>query len=162
MNIAKAELSATAMARLLRMTPRRLQQLAAEGHAVRSGRGKYELLGTVHGYLDALTSRTSIERFREERAGHERVKRELAELELAQKRRELVPDVDVERSLIAVTSPIAMRLDALPLRAPEMRACLSDAEAENRLREIVHQMRSEIADLAERYRDEMLPPEGAE
>jgi hypothetical protein len=90
------------------------------------------------------------------------VKRELAELELAQKRRELIPEADFEAALVSVTSPIAMRLDALPLRAPEVRACASDAEAENKLREIVNALRTEIADLSQRYRDEMLRPEGAE
>lgn len=46
--------SSRELAGLLRVTPRRVEQLAAEGIAVRTGRGRYDLAQSVGRYCDAL------------------------------------------------------------------------------------------------------------
>jgi len=45
---------ATAAAALIKVTPRRLQQLVKEGWITRAGRGGYSVVGVVHGYIDFL------------------------------------------------------------------------------------------------------------
>ncbi len=51
---ADRELGAKAMATLLGITPRRLQQLAAEEYVERGTRGRYRLGETVRGYVKSL------------------------------------------------------------------------------------------------------------
>lgn len=48
----KGLVGADQAARLIRVTPRRLQQLAAEGYIKKFGRGQYSLVQVVQGYLD--------------------------------------------------------------------------------------------------------------
>jgi phage terminase Nu1 subunit (DNA packaging protein) len=66
----------------------------------------------------------------------------------AQMRGELVPIADVEAGYLAITSPIATKLDGLPSKAaPEVRATSTDAEAEAVLRRHITEARTELADV---------------
>jgi hypothetical protein len=82
-----------------------------------------------------------------QRARHDAARADLAELDLKERLGDLVPRADVEEALLAVTSPIALRLDALATKAaPEARATRSDAEAEAIIKRFVDEARTEIAD----------------
>ena len=43
-----------AISKLLKLTERRVQQLAKDGIIPKAERGKYDLVGSVHGYVDFL------------------------------------------------------------------------------------------------------------
>lgn len=84
-------------ARLLMLTPRRLRQLAADGHIPGAVRGRYPLAAVITGYLRFL--RDSIERAAENNAGAglASAKEKEIRLRLAQREAQLVDAVDVER-----------------------------------------------------------------
>lgn len=48
----KGLIGAEQAARIIRVTPRRLQQLVADGYIKKTGRGQYSPIQVVHGYLD--------------------------------------------------------------------------------------------------------------
>ncbi len=82
-----------------------------------------------------------------ERARLDRVRRERAELDLAQARGDLIASGEFTEALLAVTSPIAAALDALPTRAaPELVGLSTIGEIEARLRETVNRLRTDLAD----------------
>lgn len=89
----------------------------------------------------------------DERARLDAARADLAELEAAKRRRELVPDVDVAEALLAVSGPMAAALEGLHVRAtPAVRAAATDAEAADVLKRFVDQIRRDLADLGAAYR----------
>ena len=46
-----------AIAKLLKLSERRIQQLAKEGVIPKAERGKYDLIGSVQGYIDFLKAK---------------------------------------------------------------------------------------------------------
>lgn len=84
-------------ARLLMLTPRRLRQLAADGHIPSAVRGRYPLAAVITGYLRFLRER--IERAAENNAGASLASAKEREIGLRLRLREaeLVDAGDVER-----------------------------------------------------------------
>lgn len=82
--------------KLLMVTPRRLRQLAAEGHIPSATKGRYPLAGVVRGYLAFL--KESVERSAENPgAGLASAKEKETRLRLRQREAQIVDAVDVER-----------------------------------------------------------------
>jgi len=83
-------------ARLLMLTPRRLRQLAADGHIPAAVKGRYPLAPTVRGYLAFL--RESIERAAENNAGAglASAKEKEIRLRLRQREAQLIDAEDAE------------------------------------------------------------------
>jgi len=83
-------------ARLLMLTPRRLRQLAADGHIPSAVRGRYPLAAVITGYLRFL--RESIERAAENNAGAglASAKEREIRLRLAQREATLIDATDAE------------------------------------------------------------------
>lgn len=83
-------------ARLLMLTPRRLRQLAADGHIPAAVKGRYPLAGLVRGYTRFL--RESIERAAENNAGAglASAKEKEIRLRLRQREAELIDADDAE------------------------------------------------------------------
>lgn len=120
--------SVETIAKLLQVTPRRVQQLSKEGYIPKSSRGKYELIGSVQGYIRFLKSQINDEDDDENVDGSGRHKSRLlkaradkAEIELAEIRGDIVridavADIisreysDVRTSLQSVASRCASRL----------------------------------------------------
>jgi phage terminase Nu1 subunit (DNA packaging protein) len=83
-----------------------------------------------------------------ERARLAREQADAKAMENAVSRGELIPKPDVETAMLAVTSPIALKLDGLPSKAaPEVRAAPTDAQAEAILRRHIDEARAGIADI---------------
>jgi len=81
--------------KLLMISPRRLRQLAADGHIPPAVRGRYPLAATVQGYLSFL--KESIERSAaNENAGLASAKAKEIRLRLAQREAQLIDTIDVE------------------------------------------------------------------
>ncbi len=47
----------TAISKLLKLTERRIQQLAKDNIIPKAERGKYDLINSVHGYIDFLKAK---------------------------------------------------------------------------------------------------------
>src|SRR5918997_5815277 len=99
---APATYPAETIARLLDLTPRRVQQLVAEGVIPRAERGRYEVVPVVRAYVRylrerAMASEVGQDAFAQHRARLTKARADMAELEHAQMLRDLVPAAQVGR-----------------------------------------------------------------
>lgn len=105
------------LAKLLDLTTARIQQLAAAGVLVKRGRGQFVLGEGVRNYVAFLRRRGSSSGgldLRQERARLVRLQGDLAELELARERREVVPIDEVAGAVSEEYSAVRARLLAIP------------------------------------------------
>ncbi len=116
------------IAERLKLTPRRIQQLAGEG-LPRVTRGKYDVDAVLDWYIAKLERQLAGETDEEGELAH-RYKEELRllsaradqqELELASRRRELVSIADVEQEMTNLVITTKARILTVPARvAPEL------------------------------------------
>lgn len=145
--------SVDVLARLFGLTPRRIQQLTAEGVIPRSERGQYALVPCVQAYVGHL--RSTIEQTQRETArldtsdGGQRLKAaqaSLAELDLALRTGRVVPVADVERDVGVVFDRLRAKLVALPGKwGPMLVGCRTIAEATARLEPAVHDAMADLS-----------------
>jgi phage terminase Nu1 subunit (DNA packaging protein) len=118
------------IAKLLILTEQRVQQLTQEGVIPKVARGKYELVGAVHGYIKYLRDRAVgadlPDSVGDSKSRILRAKAEMAEREAKEKSGKLV---DVEQMILVVTS-IVMRMRTRLLAIPVKAAPLVAVEAE--------------------------------
>lgn len=132
------EVSSAFMASVLGFTPTRLRQIENEGHAVKFGRGRWDLVGTVKAYLEYLRDEFqgrggkeySSERTRKLRASAGR-----EEVKLAQENEELgyIEDFESEQMELALKYREAMEL-------------IPEAIAERLAKKPVHVIKRELAE----------------
>lgn len=108
------------LCKLFDLTPRRVQQLTAEGVLVKTTRGLYDLVASVKGYVKYL--RALAERGADRDPGGWDVRRrranaETAELELAQKRGEVVNLAEVMESDQRLATVVRSGMLAVPGKA---------------------------------------------
>ena len=113
--------NARELARFLNVQERRIQQLAREDLVVRVARGRYDLRASVARYVGSLQSRLASQGpelgedpAEAERTALARVRRETAELELAEKRRKVLDRDQVERLLVSIAVGTQTRILAVP------------------------------------------------
>lgn len=140
---------------MLNLTPRRVQQLAKQGVIPRANRGVYPLAACVRGYIQflqrAIESGGAAQR-RDEQAGLAQARARkadadaaLAELDLAQKRGELVRRDDVLRAWDNVLDRLRARIVAFPPKAaPHVVGCDNVRQAVRVLEGVAEEL---IADL---------------
>ena len=111
------------ISRLLNLTPRRVQQLAKEGVIPKAGRGKYRLAPTVRGYVVYLQEKLDNPgaegriNLNEERARKTKAEADLAEMEVAKRRGELIDTVDVKEAWQSILTEVrANLLHNVPVR----------------------------------------------
>lgn len=146
-----------AMAYLLNLTVRRLQQLAAEGTIPKPVDGRYELVGTVRGYVRYLQELAAgqsqglvTERARVVREQADKLARENA---LA--RGELVPAGEVEDVLQAAFGRCRARLLALPSQVAPRLAAESDLHrCHDIVKEQIHDVCRELARTGSDFADD--------
>lgn len=129
-------------AKLLDLTPRRIQQLVKDGIVQRDSRGQYDLVALVRGYVGYL--REQLGRGpdqNEERARLLSAKAELAEMEAAEKAGRLVDAEEMERAIFSAVRDIRQAFAALPDRVAAELAAESDEIA------IVTRLRAEIGEV---------------
>lgn len=137
--------------RLLDLSERRVQQLAREGVIPRAERGNYDLVGAVRGYVRYLREQVSraeagIADLGSERARLVKAKADLAEMEAAERREDLLPAPDVTAAWTEIMALVRARLLALPDKiAPVVHETTSIAEARGVVRKAIHDVLAEIA-----------------
>lgn len=151
------------IAKLLRLTPRRVQQLTAEGVIPKAERGRYELAPAVQGYIDYLNDRLAGKiagedggtgvTWQAERTQKMRADRMASEIELARMRHEVVELSIVKEEVSRAFSAIRTRLLSLgPTLAPQLAAAKTANEAralvDDRVIEALHAISSGVFELA--------------
>jgi len=129
------KLPGAALARLLNISLRRIQQLAKEGVLPKSEKGSYALAASVRGYVIYLQQTGVVDGVDPDRL--EPFKRrahyqaEVEKLTLGVKSGELIPRAEVEREFARIYDVIARFLDVLPDRLE--RAGMVDPQAAERI-----------------------------
>ena len=108
----------TAIAKLLRLTERRVQQLAKDDIIPKGERGKYDLIGSVHGYIDFLKAKAGGDFTAEEVLKNKnkllKAKAEIAEIEKMKATGELIPKEEVKRTWLELVHKIKQKLLSMP------------------------------------------------
>ena len=107
-----------AIAKLLKLTPRRVQQLAKDGIVPKAERGKYDLVSSVHGYIDFLKAKAggefTIEEVNKNKNKLIKAKAELAEIEKMKATSELIPQEEVKSSWLELVHKLKQKLLSIP------------------------------------------------
>ena len=136
--------TAAELAALLRLTTRRVAQLVTEGVISRLPDGTYDLADSIERfYIFKIQPPESLD-YAEEKAKHEKVKRELAELELARQRGQVHSSEDVELVMTDMLTNLRAQLLAIPAklapaladRSREHIYAVLEAEIKDRLTEL--------------------------
>ena len=110
------------IAKLLMISERRVQQLTKDGVIPKSERGRYELAPAVQGYIKFLSDRNLkvdgnvVIDFNAEKARKTKAEADLAEMEAAKTKGDLVLLRDVERGLEYAFAEIKTNLRSVPSR----------------------------------------------
>ncbi len=107
--------AASTIAKLLRMTVRRLTQLANEGIAIRVAHGRYDLTKTVQNYIRYLKAQTPERGSKrdEDQTALLSTRREMAEIELGERRGDLFAREAVESVVVETLVLMTQRLEGL-------------------------------------------------
>lgn len=110
----------TAIAKLLMMTPRRVQQLTADGVIPKTDRGRYEVVGAVQGYIKylqdrAITGGGDID-YASEKSRLTRAQADLAEIDVARARGDVIGAEQLTRNLTNLFTEIRTNLRNVPGR----------------------------------------------
>nr|DAN07190.1 MAG TPA: DNA packaging protein [Caudoviricetes sp.] len=118
------------MAKLLMVSERRIQQLAKEGVIPRADRGRYELVPTVQGYIKYLQDRCSGEAvaydYAVEKARLTKAQADLAEIEVARARQDVVGLAQIGRNLTNLFTIVRTNVRNVPGRIVSSLAGLTD------------------------------------
>ena len=131
------ELGTDVMAKMLKLTARRLQQLENEGVVQKSERGRWPMIPTLHAYIDylrALATRgdvegTTADAYTTERARLTKTKADIAELERQKLAGEVIPADAVQSAWAALLSVARTRLMGIGSKlAPRLKVLTTDNE----------------------------------
>lgn len=143
--------SIAVIAKLLDLSERRVQQLGRDGVIPKPERGQYDLVGAVRGYVRFLREQAArngggTADFGTERVRLIKAKADLAEMEAAAMRGDLVAAEAVEQAWTAVLALLKQRLLVLPDRiAPLVHEESTIAGARNLIRKAVVETLAELA-----------------
>ena len=141
------------ISKLLDLTPRRVQQLSAEGIIPKAERGRYELVPAVQGYIKFLKERSikadaSGDDYNAHRTRLTKVRADMAEIEKAQIEEQLIPSSDVENAWLEVSQNMRQKLLAFPQRvSPEVYAAEKLVEVKTILKDHIYDALQEIANV---------------
>jgi len=141
------------ISKLLDLTPRRVQQLSAEGIIPKAERGRYELVPAVQGYIKYLKERSikadaSGDDYNAHRTRLTKVRADMAEIEKAQIEEQLIPSSDVENAWLEVSQNMRQKLLAFPQRvSPEVYAAEKLVEVKTILKDHIYDALQEIANV---------------
>lgn len=124
MTVSSTLCSITTLAKVLGVSPRRVQQLALEGHVVKGGgRGEYELVGSIRHYIAYCESRIQSKEGGVNESSLSAARKRLIEVqtektvcELAILRKEWVAEADVSEMVGEITQRYIRGLESLPGR----------------------------------------------
>ena len=142
--------STTTIAKLLKLSDRRVQQLTKDGIIPKVDRGKYELVPAVHGYIDYLRHQMSAEVSTNDIVKNKNrltlATAELREIEKSQLEGELIPALEIKKTWLHYVNLIKTKLMSIPNKtAPQMVTVNNINDAKNILKERIHETLNEIA-----------------
>lgn len=113
--------TASYLAELLAISERRVNQLAADGTIKRDADGKFDPPSSIEAYYTFKLKTNEKVDYEKEKALHEAVKREKAEIQLEHYKGTLLSATDVERAMSSMILTAKSRLLALPAKvAPKV------------------------------------------
>ena len=108
----------TAISKLLKLTERRVQQLAKDDIIPKAERGKYDLISSVHGYIDFLKAKAGGDFTAEDVIKNKnklmKAKAEIAEIEKMKATGELIPKEEVKNTWLELINKVKQKLLAIP------------------------------------------------
>jgi len=145
------------IAMLLMITDRRLRQLAQEGTVPKATHGRYPLIGCVQGYVKYLQQlKSGTDERASEATRLTKVRADVHEIELAEKRGELYPREVIDQALFEACTSLTAMLDGSASRIASqlgggaaLRKRLLDA-----FREIRTQYAAGLRDFSKRLRED--------
>lgn len=145
---------ATELAKYIGVGTRQIRRLAEEGLLIRTSNGRYKLQESVYNYiLNLKVNNQRVEKDEEllnldrEKAKHEKVKREMAELKLALMKGSMHKSEDVQQVMVDMLANFKTRCLALPAKvAPSLVNQSSRAEIQEALQKEMNQLLCELKD----------------
>ena len=139
-----------AIAKLLKLSERRIQQLAKEGVIPKAERGKYDLVNSVHGYIDYLKAKAGGEFTAEEVLKNKnkllKAKAELAEIDKMKASGELIPKGEVKKTWLELVHKLKQKLLSIPNKvAPVVVTIKSINEIKLIIQDKIHEALYEIS-----------------
>lgn len=130
------EVSTSELAGIIGKTPQWISQLTRDGILEKVGRGKYILADAIQAYLKHIEGESSDGKisWRDEKAEHERIKKERAALELDELRGNLHTTDDIQEAWGGLLVEFRKIMLAMPARMASNLAFLSD---ENKIRKVM-------------------------
>lgn len=142
------------LADIIGKTPKWVNTLTRDGILVQVSRGKYELPENIQRYVEYVRGAGEDPEginYNDEKAKHERAKRKLAELELAEKEGELIQVGEVEQLLSKMIGLFKSRCQTIPTKVAPL------VQYEQELPKITVILKKEVAEalqeLSDQYRD---------
>lgn len=134
--IQKMQISTSELAAIIGKSPQWVRQLTRDGVLEQESRGKYCLTDAVQAYIKHIEGESSDGKisWRDEKAEHERIKKERAALELDELRGNLHTTEDIQEAWGELLVEFRKIMLAMPARMASNLAFLSD---ENKIRKIM-------------------------
>jgi len=108
----------TAIAKLLKLTERRVQQLAKDDIIPKAERGKYDLVSSIHGYIDFLKAKAGGDFTAEDVIKNKnklmKAKAEIAEIERMKATGELIQKEEVKSTWLELINKVKQKLLSIP------------------------------------------------
>ncbi len=167
-DLSQVAVSAGVLSKMLGISDRRIRQLADEGVIIRVSQGRYNLEKSIKGYvLNLKIANSSKEQLRlddeldleKEKAKHERVKRQMAEMKLSLMRGRMHKSEDVEAVMTDMLANFKARCLNLPAKlTPQLVSRDDKGYIMSLLNDEINQALQELAeyDPAEFYSDDSI------
>lgn len=172
-NIDSITVSATVLGDLFGVTDRRIRQMAEEGTVARAAKGRYKLADSIKSYL--LTLKFKEDNFDEdladselnyddEKARHEKVKRQISELKFRTMKGELHRAEDVKTVMTDMLASFKTRLMSIPSKTAPVLENRDTAYIKDHLTKEVLEVLNELKDYNPKdfYSDEYIAGDGDE
>jgi phage terminase Nu1 subunit (DNA packaging protein) len=141
------------VSKLLDLTPRRVNQLVAEGVIPKAERGRYELVPVVRSYVRYLRDKAVKgdvhgDDYSTHRVRLMKVRADVMEMEKEQMENKLIPSEDVQSAWSEVVSACRAKLLSIPTKtAPEVFAANDINDVKAILKETVNEALAELANV---------------
>jgi hypothetical protein len=132
-------------ARLLKWTPRSVQNLVSDGFVQRNGRGRFPLVGLIHGYIDYRDDRERKNQAKTAQNSVAEARREEIELRTLERRGELIETARAEG--LAVVEDVLGGLRAALTAAPAR--ITADLELRRKIETVLNDALREAANRAQ-------------
>lgn len=134
------------LAELLMITTRRVNQLVAEEVINREPEGDFVLPAAIAAYYEYKNSDSDETKYLEEKAWHEKAKRQLAELELQKRKNEVHEAADVELVMTDMLTNLRSQLLGLPAKMAPQLANRDKDYIDQALTDEIHARLTELSD----------------